>query len=277
MHSSSLINQIRNLKPQMSPAVARIADVVCTKPQKVMSYTVNDLAQAADTSISSVVRFCREIGFDSLAEFRLALTQEVAFKQQQNSNINDDTIFAALVEQLKSTVDITIDTIDERLIHQTVSAVALANRIICFGVGASAVTANFLHNRLMRLGINVSMPTDHHAAHIKIYGCKKGDVLIVFSASGSTLDIIDCARYARQQGLTVIGITNQSKAALHQYCDYAIAVGVPEDLITSGGLHTKLGSMMFGELLIQLLIEQNPEFKKAYSYTALAVVDKTLK
>lgn len=49
-----------------------------------------------------------------------------------------------------------------------------------------------------------------------------GDILIAFSTSGNSQNIVDAAITAKAKGLSVVGLTGQSGGEMKQYCDVAI-------------------------------------------------------
>ena len=54
----------------------------------------------------------------------------------------------------------------------------------------------------------------------------KGDVFIAFSTSGSSKNIIEAIKEAKNKGLTVIGFTGQNLCKMDELCDCIIKVGV---------------------------------------------------
>lgn len=272
----AIISRIRARMHQMTPVVQKIAQIVCDDPKAATTYTIQDLADQTGASISSVVRFCREIGFASLVEFRLALAQEVARNDmEKNKEAKPHNLISSLTNELNHVMDVASDFIDEDQLFKISKLLIKSNRIVCFGLGASSVSAHFIYCRLLRLGLNVSMPLDSHMAQMQIYGCKKDDVALFFSASGATVDILSSAEYAKKQGLKTVAIINQSNTNLENICDHSVIVGVPENFISSGELSTKIGAFMFSELLIRSMLEQNSKLHSSYENMASAVFDKS--
>ncbi len=267
-----LINRIRAQLHQMTPVVKNIAHIVCSDPEAATHYTIQDLADKAGTSVSSVVRFCREIDFASLVELRLALTQEIARHDTEKLQNNPHmSILEKLKYELVQAMDIAVDFMDEDILSNMAEAVLKAKRIICFGLGASRVSADFLYCRLLRLGLNVSFPSDAHIAHMQIYGSHKNDVIFLFSASGHTIDILHSAQYAKDKGLITMGVINRAHTELEKACQYSTIVGVPENYISSGELSTKIGAFMFAEAFIRILLQKDKQLQLAYQNAASAI------
>ncbi len=270
-----LINRIRAQIQQMTPAVRNVATIVCEDPKAATSYTIQDLADKANTSISSVVRFCREVGFSNLVEIRLAIAQEIA--RQDTESLNHKQNLSPLVKlkcELANVMDVAVDFMNEQSLDAIAEQALKANRIICFGIGASHTAADFLYCRLLRLGLNAFSPSDTHIAHMHVYGSKADDIIFFFSASGNTPEILRSAQYAKERKLTSIGIINCANTSLEKICDISTIVGVPENFISSGELSTKLGAFMFGEAFIRTLIQKDEQLRLMYENAASALVNK---
>src|SRR5688572_11229420 len=68
--------RIRSLLPSLAPAERRVADRVLADPAAVSASTISALADACETSETTVIRFCRAVGFTGYPALRLALAAE---------------------------------------------------------------------------------------------------------------------------------------------------------------------------------------------------------
>ena len=67
----------------LPPSLARIARIVGENPSIVVDRTINELAAECDTSVASVVRFCRAIGASGYAALRVSLAAELGRESAQ--------------------------------------------------------------------------------------------------------------------------------------------------------------------------------------------------
>ena len=65
--------RVRGRLPELQPAMRRVGEIIVAQPSKVATMTISALAEAARTSETTVIRFCREIGIKGYAQLRLAL------------------------------------------------------------------------------------------------------------------------------------------------------------------------------------------------------------
>jgi len=76
-------SRIEASAPSFSPAMRRIADALRQNPAIVREKTISELAASCDTSVASVVRFCRAVGLSGYAELRMALATELGKEAAQ--------------------------------------------------------------------------------------------------------------------------------------------------------------------------------------------------
>jgi DNA-binding MurR/RpiR family transcriptional regulator len=69
--------RIRSLLPSLAPAERRVAERVLADPGAVAASTITALAHDCGTSETTVIRFCRAVGFTGYPALRLALAAEI--------------------------------------------------------------------------------------------------------------------------------------------------------------------------------------------------------
>jgi DeoR family transcriptional regulator of aga operon len=78
-----LVELIRDDFPSLSKAFARIAGLLIEQPAKFMTWSIQDVATAAEVSEPTVVRFCRHYGYKGVPDFRIALAISLADRTTQ--------------------------------------------------------------------------------------------------------------------------------------------------------------------------------------------------
>lgn len=76
---------------------------------------------------------------------------------------------------------------------------------------------------------------------------KKDDLVIAFSGSGNSVNIIKACEYAKQVGCDVIGVTGYSGGKLKQIANYHIDVNI-DDMQISEDVH-----LIFNHLMVQII------------------------
>src|SRR5512139_1824405 len=74
--ATSTAVKIRGLLPSLSPAEQRVGRIVADESATAAQLTITELSKRAETSETTVIRFCRAIGFSGYPELRLRLAAE---------------------------------------------------------------------------------------------------------------------------------------------------------------------------------------------------------
>jgi len=72
-----MLDRIRAAIPALPPAEQRVARLVLSDARSFATQPVAELAERAHVSKPTVVRFCRSVGYDGLADFKLKLAGSV--------------------------------------------------------------------------------------------------------------------------------------------------------------------------------------------------------
>ena len=78
MKNKPILAEIANAVPTLRKSEVKVAEYVLAAPQHVMHMRIVDLAQEAQVSEPTIVRFCRAIGCNGFQEFKVRIAQEIA-------------------------------------------------------------------------------------------------------------------------------------------------------------------------------------------------------
>ena len=206
----------------------KVAKCVLTDPSAVITSSITELAERAGTSEPTVIRFCRKLGLGGYMELRLNLARDLPSSQYIFENISEDDSLAGIAGKVLNAHREAIANALSRLnlddLDLAVRALQAARRIEFYGFGGSAVVARDAYHKFFRLGIPCAAHDDSHMQVMSAALLGPDDVVLVFSHTGSTKDIIDSARIARKAGAKVIGIIGSENAPLLKECDISLSV-----------------------------------------------------
>ena len=74
---TAMLERIRASIPALPPAEQRVAKLLLADPRSFATLPVAELSERAHVSKPTVVRFCRSVGYDGLADFKLKLAGTV--------------------------------------------------------------------------------------------------------------------------------------------------------------------------------------------------------
>ncbi|MEY8876125.1 MAG: MurR/RpiR family transcriptional regulator [Leptothrix sp. (in: b-proteobacteria)] len=232
-----MLDRIRASLPALSPAEQRVAKLVLADPRSFSCLPVVELADRAHVSKPTVVRFCRSVGYDGLADFKLKLAgtvnEGVPFVHR---SVDEDDKPADLVVKvidnavsalLKYRNDAAAHAI-ERAIEALTTAARDKRRIQFYGVGNSGIVALDAQHKFFRLGVNAIAYSDGHVQVMAATMLEPGDCAVLISNSGRTRDMLDAAEIAKRKGAHTIVISASGSPLAHQ-AQILLAVDHPED------------------------------------------------
>jgi RpiR family carbohydrate utilization transcriptional regulator len=212
----SMLERIHAALPALPPAEQRVAKLVLADARGFASLPVGELAERAHVSKPTVVRFCRSVGYDGLADFKLKLA----------GTVNEGVPFVhRAVDEDDKPGDIVVKVIDnavsallayrndaaghafERAIDALAAAGRGGRRIEFYGVGNSGIVAQDAQHKFFRLGVSATAVADGHVQVMSATMLQPGDCAVVISNSGRSRDLLDAAEIARRKGATTIVIT----------------------------------------------------------------------
>jgi RpiR family carbohydrate utilization transcriptional regulator len=211
-----MLDRIQAALPSLAPAEQRVGKLCLADPRAFAKLPVSVLADRSHVSKPTVVRFCRSVGYDGLADFKrkLAGTVNEGVPFIHRSVDPDDKTSDVMVKVIDNTVAAFLKYRNEastaaldRAVAALMGAYHGKHRIQFFGVGNSGVVAQDAQHKFFRLGVNAVALSDGHMQVMSASTLGPGDCVLVISNSGRTRDLMDACDIAKKNGATTIVIT----------------------------------------------------------------------
>ena len=216
-----LVGYLRTNKDSFTRSERALTELVLADVDAVLKLSIVDLAAQAEVSPPTVTRFCRRLGCDSYAEFRVRLAQSRFVGQRYFATDAGPKsvreIAQGVVNGIQSTIYETFDRLDFDAIDRAAAAIVKSRYVLAMGSGgASSMIANETETRLFRLGLMVSSSVDHQAQLMRAAGAPFGTAIIAFSLSGNNLALVKALAAAGDNGLTRIVVTRSGSPVAAQ-------------------------------------------------------------
>ncbi|WP_077034854.1 MurR/RpiR family transcriptional regulator [Pelomonas sp. KK5] len=236
-----MLERVKAALPALPPAEQRVAKLLLADARAFATLPVTELADRAHVSKPTVVRFCRSVGYDGLADFKLKLAGSVnegvpfvhraVDEDDKPSDLIVKVVDNAVAALLHYRNDAASHAFERAIVALTESA-RQHRRIEFYGVGNSGIVAQDAQHKFFRLGVNTAACSDGHVQLMSATMLEPGDCAVIISNSGRSRDLMDAAEIARKKGATTIFITCSGSplAALGQsQGQVLLAVDHPED------------------------------------------------
>ncbi|KAF1023906.1 MAG: HTH-type transcriptional regulator HexR [Paracidovorax wautersii] len=264
-----LLQRVAQARASASSTRRAILALIEADPQRVLEESFEQLAERAGSSVPTVMRTCRDLGFAGLREFKLALAQELALggsPLHRNVSLNDsaEDVVSKIVRSASASVLGVRAQLDLAVVEATATALAAAPHIDIYGAGATSwFMANDLQSRLFRLGLSVNAWADYHLQQVAAGAHGPGSVVVAFSHVGGMPSLLDSVDVARAQGARTVAITRPG-SPLAARADLLLAVDVPEDAVMRVGIDAYLAHLTIIEILSVLVAQRlgDPAFRR---------------
>ncbi|MFF4896065.1 MurR/RpiR family transcriptional regulator [Streptomyces sp. NPDC001068] len=251
---AATLARIRAALPSLAPSERRVAEAVLADPAQASELSISALGKQAETSVATVMRFCRAIGLGNYPQLRLALAAAAAHEHAVGgerpapgtdisaTDTLGDIVGKIIYNEVRALEDSGAD-LDIEVLGRAVDAVAGARRIDIFGVGASAFVGQDLHQKLHRIGHIAFIWTDRHAALTAAALLGPGDVAVAISHSGETEDTVEPLQAAAERGATTIALTNVPRSTLAANADLVLTTCARETPFRSGATVSRIAQL----------------------------------
>lgn len=270
--------EIKQNYEALNQSQKRVADTFLRHPD-VLTMSIAEIAAQSDTSASAITRFVRKFGYEGLDTFRIAMAQssnaiasndiiEIDPIVQKNDDLS--TIIDKVAVMLSTTVSDTANFLDEKVIQEAISALKKARRIYLIGVGSSGVIAYDLAHKFNRAGFLALHSWDGHMVMENLAYLNEQDVVLSFSYSGETKEVLAALDIARERGAQSYIVTKNQSNEISKRVSDVIAIPTTEHLLRVGAIASFESSFQVATVLYLGVIEEmiGPKLTKRMKKTA---------
>lgn len=257
---------LRQRIPALSPSEVRIAEYVLEHPADAAESTITRLATLTGTSVATVARFCRSVGYPGYKGFRIAIAAANSREEaaREMFRVDDAEIGAGdsahevvnkIAYQEARAIEETARALDLTVLDEVVAALRRAGRIDVYGAGASGLTAQDLQLKLHRIGIPSFWWADPHLALTSVALTDARGVAIGISHSGETVETHQMLSLARGRGATAVAITNVPESPIASVADHLLVTSVRESRYRTGAMSSRLAQMAIVDFVVVRLLQ----------------------
>lgn len=225
---------LKSAYPSLRPAEQRVAAKILADPHGAVNLSITKLAQAAQVSDATVVKFCKRLGYQGFKEFKLLLAQDVVYAPEpaRGEILPDDDltsikekVFYANILALQNTAKM----LEEGVLQSAAEALAKAGEIQFYALGASGLAAVYGEQKFSRTGMRARAVLDPCLQLVRAALLKPGDAVVALSHSGETEEISQAVLAGKDVGALTIAVTDVTNSKLAQRADLVLISVAPED------------------------------------------------
>ncbi|MFD1747537.1 MurR/RpiR family transcriptional regulator [Rhizobium helianthi] len=253
--------KIQEERSQFSTSEQRIADILLGDFDFAVNASIIELAEKAEVSPPTVTRFCRRLGCQSFADFKVRLAKTafvgVRYLNPEAKSTEPADVAEDIITKAQNALYLIHKALDPVLLERAADRLSRADMIYAFGSGGnSSLVASELQNRLFRLGSRVTASNDHNMQLMLTAAAHSNDVLIGSSFSGRNTELARCFRLAHENGISTIALT-QSGSPVAEAAETVIGIDLPEGDNIYRPTSTRFAFLAVVDILASLVAYRN--------------------
>ncbi|TDX45129.1 RpiR family transcriptional regulator [Halanaerobium congolense] len=268
-----VILKIKEMFNDFTTTEEKIANYILDHKMEISNLSVKELAQAADSSPASVVRFCKKLKYEGYQDFKISLIKDIQdYDNQSRTKIYDDIAVDDEIEEIMDklaydnikVIENTIKLLSVDELKRAVAAVEKADNIYIFGIGASGLVAKDLEYKLMRIKKTVIYYSDTHAQLSSAANMENTDLAIAISYSGQSLEVYEALKTAKKRGAETIAISKYGDNPLNRIADIKLQVAGSEKNLRLGAITSRIAQLTAVDILFVAFAKN--DFSKISNY-----------
>jgi DNA-binding MurR/RpiR family transcriptional regulator len=207
-----------------------IYNYVCQNGEKVAYMRIRELANETHVSTATILRFCRKLNCEGFSEFKVKLKMHLGEEKKATLKYSDHSV----VEFFERTLNGDL----EEKINEAAKLIAEADHVIFIGSGSSGIVAEYGSRYFSSLGkFSLYIKDPFLQLHSKHHD---KSVTIALSVSGENFFTIEHLNQLKQEGSTLISITNNTRSTIAKISDVNIAYYVTEEIYEKANITTQV-------------------------------------
>jgi len=222
----------------LTPEAQKAARYVLENPADVGVSTVREIAEAARVKPNTVVRMTRQAGFEGYEDFRAPFRDAIRrgpppmagrarWLQDIRKSGDMGGLHADMVVAAVRNIEETFSAIPVEALKAAAEDIWTSRQVFTLGVGVNNASAR-IFSYLASTGMVRfhAIPQQGNSATDDLSFADAGDMLIAITCKPFRREVIEATAFARDQGLTIIGISDSPASPVIRWADHGFVVAV---------------------------------------------------
>lgn len=280
MADTSLLTKLNEDYFSFTPAERRVADYITAHRSETQYMSISELAKECKVAVSTVSRFCRKLGLISFNDLKVTLAANTAERGEGVEILSGEVLPTDSVEEMcrkvrsahVEAIDETMSLIRPEAVRAAAELIVRAPRVVCMGQGGSAVMAQEAAHLFSTVRDNFTYVMDSHLQAIAISALSEDDVILYFSYSGATRELIDMLAVREESGAKLILVTRFPRSPGGLGADVVLQCGSKESPIQLGSVSARMAQLYLLDVLCSEVCRRNlPEVARRREQVARAL------
>ena len=263
--------------PRLTPSEKKIGEYLLRNPDEVLGSSAVKIAKATGTSVASVFRTIKGLGYQGLPDLKKEFLESVLRRRNSAATLDHNiesiqTNKRPAEQMLANSVDI-IDAFREGFDHDAfascVEAVSNARRTYTYGLGAGSMVSGFLALHLKRVGFDAeAMVLAGYRLADDLLSLTANDCIVLIAPFHQTTEVEVIVDHDKDVGASVVLVTEALGMSLQDRVD--IIIKTPPSI--SNVVSEHLAPFVFSYVLTMQLasLQKDASLKRNNLFNALS-------
>lgn len=256
MSEANVFERISSAYYQLTAAEKKVADYVIIHQKDTQFLSISQLAGACGVAEATISRFVKRLRFQGYNAFKLAIAQSTAGHSGSNPLSGEVEPEDSLPDLCRKLFTADVDAMEQTMallrpedLQHAADLLEKAEKVLCMGQGGSMVMAQECAH-LFSTAFGKYVPvSDSHMQAIAITQAGPNDVILYFSYSGATRDLLEGAKQARLRGVKLILVTRFPKSPGAALADVVLQCGSHESPLQLGSVAARVAQLYLLDVL----------------------------
>ena len=242
----------------------KIADYVLEHQKETQYISITDLSNQCEVAVSTVSLFCRKLKLAGFNDFKLELARAASPAGGGGGGASTPTaVKDKVLREAQDALTNAYHMLAEREVARAADLLRDAGQVICLGQGNHSVVALAAWAQFSTTSSKFKTIQDSHMQIVTLSTLSKTDVVLYFSYSGATHEVLSAAEVIRNRGARLILVTRYLNSPASAYADVVLLCGPNELPFQFGSSAALVAQLYVVEVLLSEFVRRDPERAEA--------------
>lgn len=266
MPLGNVFEQINHEYYQLTSAEKKVADYAVIHQQQTQFMSISELAEEAGVAEATISRFCKRLGYKGYSAFKLAIANATAGRMDHSASREEEEeedsvegMCRAVYRSDSEALAQTLELIQADAVRKAADMIVSAGRVLCMGQGGSMILSQECAHLFSTIQLNFTAVMDSHLQAIAASQLTPGDLVIYFSYSGSTKELMKNLQIIRDRKARIILVTRFPKSPGAAYADIVLQCGSREGPLQGGSVAARIAQLYLMDVLFHEVCRRDRE------------------
>lgn len=263
----NILTRMRQEYDSFTRSERKIADYVLEHQKETQYISITDLSAECEVAVSTVSLFCRKLRLAGFNDFKLELARAslplgaAAGRLGGEITAEDPTgvVMGKVLRTAQEELNNAYHMLSESAVTRAADLLRGAGQVLCLGQGNHSVVALAAWAQFSTTSPKFKTIQDSHMQTVALSTLGPEDVVLYFSYSGATHELLESAEIIRRRGAKLILVTRYLNSPASAYADTVLHCGPSEQPFQFGSSAALMAQLYVVEVLLNEFTRRDPE------------------